>query len=98
MLRISQWLRHRLHRQEDSTQARSDGRALLHESGHNCGIPGGAGIGYGPDSHLLHGRGRNSISLTGGGYLGGEEDAMLSYRRLLGDFASDRLRFTLVPI
>jgi Domain of unknown function (DUF4157) len=70
---------------------------FLHESGHNCGIPGG-------NTHWLAaqirsyciGPGRNSFSLTGGGYLGGEGGiAMLSYRRLLGDFAAGRLRFTL---
>ena len=70
---------------------------LLHESGHNCGIPG-------DDTHwraaqirsYCIGPGRNSISLTAGGYLGGEGSIlMLSYRRLLGDLASGRLRFTL---
>ena len=70
---------------------------LLHEAGHNCGIPGGA-------THWLTsqiaayciGPGRNSFSFSGGPYLGGEGGIlMLSYRRLLGDLASGRLRFTL---
>jgi len=70
---------------------------LLHESGHNCGIPGGA-------RHWLLdqirsyciGPGRNIFSITTGGYLGGDMPIlMLSYRRLLGDLASGRLRFTL---
>lgn len=71
--------------------------SLLHEAGHNCGIPGG-------DTHwraaqirsYCIGPGRNSISFMGGGYLGGEAPALfLSYRRFLGDFASGRLRLTL---
>jgi hypothetical protein len=70
---------------------------LLHEAGHNCGIPGGS-------THWLTsqiaayciGPGRNSFSFSGGAYLGGEGGIlMLSYRRLLGDLASGRLRFTL---
>ena len=70
---------------------------LLHEAGHNCGIPGDS-------THWLTsqiaayciGPGRNSLSFSGGAYLGGDLPiGMLSYRRLLGDFASGRLRFTL---
>ena len=70
---------------------------LLHELGHNCGIPGG-------DTHwraaqirsYCIGPGRNNLSITAGGYLGGDMPIlMLSYRRLLGDLASGRLRFTL---
>jgi Domain of unknown function (DUF4157) len=70
---------------------------LLHESGHNCGIPGGATHWHAAKIRTYCiGPGRNDIQLSGGKYLGEESGVlMLSYRRFLGDFAAGRLRFTL---
>jgi hypothetical protein len=77
-------------------------RTLMHEAGHNCGIPGGD-----PHWHAAQiatyciGEGRNVLSfLAGGPYVGESGDVesgalLLSYRRLLGDWASGHLNLTL---
>jgi Domain of unknown function (DUF4157) len=71
--------------------------SLLHEAGHNCGIPGDATHWHAAKiANYCIGPGRNSISLGLGFDLGGEFPSLvLSYRRFLGDFASGRLKLTL---
>jgi hypothetical protein len=70
---------------------------LLHEAGHNCGIPGGSTHWYAEKiSNYCIGPGRNAFAVGFGGVLGGDSPSIvLSYRRFLGDFASGRLKFTL---
>jgi hypothetical protein len=77
-------------------------QTLMHEAGHNCGIAGG-------DPHwradeiatYCMGTGHNILSpLFGGPYLSESGDVesaplLLSYRRLLGDWASGHLNLTL---
>ncbi len=71
--------------------------SLLHEAGHNCGIPGGATHWHAAKIRTYCiGPGRNAISFGLGVDLGGEAPSLvLSYRRFLGDLASGRLKFTL---
>lgn len=70
---------------------------LLHEAGHNCGIPGDATHWYAEKiKAYCIGPGRNSFSAGLGLTLGGALPSLvLSYRRFLGDLASGRLKFTL---
>ena len=70
---------------------------LLHEAGHNCGIPGGSTHWYAEKiKAYCIGPGRNSFSAGLGLTLGGALPSLvLSYRRFLGDLASGRLKFTL---
>jgi len=77
-------------------------QTLMHESGHNCGIPGG-------DTHwraeqiatYCTGTGRNRLAFyQGGPYFGASGEVasamwLISYRRLLGDWASGHLNLTL---
>ncbi len=70
---------------------------LMHEAGHNCGIPGGD-----PHWHADQiaayciGSARNEISYSAGANVGpGSPIFLVSYRRFLGDWASGRLRLTL---
>lgn len=72
-------------------------RTLLHEAGHNCGIPGGDTHWHAAQiSTYCIGAGRNEVSVSGGANVGGESAIiMFSYRRFLGDWVSGRLRMTL---
>lgn len=72
-------------------------QTLMHEAGHNCGIPGDA-THWRADQIASYcmGPGKNAFSVQAGGRPGGEVPLMLlSYRRFLGDWASGRLRATL---
>ncbi len=72
-------------------------KTLMHETGHNCGIPGDA-THWRADQIAIYciGPNRNEVSLSIGGAFGGTLPMFLvSYRRFLGDWASGRLRLTL---
>ncbi len=77
--------------------ARALASTLMHEAGHNCGIPNGARHWHAEQvATYCMGAGQNEISLSVGGRLGSEGViSMLSYRRFLGDWISGRLRLTL---
>lgn len=70
---------------------------LMHEAGHNCGIPGGNTHWHAElVSNYCMTPGQNSISISAGPGLNGGDPAMfISYRRFLGDWAGGRLRATL---
>jgi hypothetical protein len=71
-------------------------QTLMHEAGHNCGIPGGDTHWHAEQiANYCTGAGRNEISVSGGANVGGSPILMLSYRRFLGDWVSGRLRLTL---
>jgi hypothetical protein len=70
---------------------------LMHEAGHNCGIPGGNTHWHAElVSNYCMTPGQNAFSISAGPSLNGGDPAMfLSYRRFLGDWAGGRLRATL---
>jgi hypothetical protein len=72
---------------------------LMHEAGHNCGIPGGAPHWRADKiaAYCMGPQGQNALALQVGGRPGGSVAPLyiLSYRRFLGDWASGRLRATL---
>ncbi len=70
---------------------------LMHEAGHNCGIPGDATHWHADQiSIYCLGPQRNELSLSAGGRFGSDLPiVMMSYRRFLGDWVSGRLRLTL---
>jgi hypothetical protein len=70
---------------------------LMHEAGHNCGIPGGDTHWHAElVSNYCMGPGQNAISISAGPGLSGADPLLLfSYRRFLGDWAGGRLRATL---
>ena len=70
---------------------------LMHEAGHNCGIPGDSTHWHAElVSNYCMGPGQNEFSISGGPSLSGTLPLVLfSYRRFLGDWAGGRMRATL---
>ena len=72
-------------------------QTLMHEAGHNCGIPRGS-THWRADQIATYcmGAGRTELSLSVGHYIDRDQMLLLySYRRFLGDWASGRGRATL---